>query len=393
VYAWNNRSAIDDPVDILPGGGTGTALHVQESRDYFNLAKPGYAPYPYPHPLTASPALDTEPPVVAITSPLPQAILSGSITVAAVAWDNVGVAAARFLLDGADVGPQEDAPPSVISREIAGVAPGTHTLTAVASDAAGNTAVSPAVLFYTVDTTPPVVSVSLPLDGAAVSGAAITVSATASDDVGVEGVQFLLDGDSLGAEATSSPYAIVWNATQTTNGPHVLTASARDAAGNVTTSAAVTVTVTVASGPASYYPSTYSVGTGTYQGGDAASLTANDNDYLVVGSTTYGRTRRSTADFGFDNVAPGSRLDYSVRLKSSTSSTRVIVYAFNYVSTTWTQLSTSSIGTGEVTVSASIAASAASYISPDGRMSLRVQSSKRSSHSISSEVITVAVTP
>ena len=40
----------------------------------------------------------------------------------------------------------------------------------------------------------------------------VTVSATASDNVGVVGVQFFLDLDSaaLGAEDTTSPYSVSW---------------------------------------------------------------------------------------------------------------------------------------------------------------------------------------
>jgi myo-inositol-hexaphosphate 3-phosphohydrolase len=92
------------------------------------------------------------------------------------------------------------------------------------------------------DGTPPTVSLSAPSDGATVSGT-VTVSASASDDVGVAGVQFKLDGANLGSEDLSSPYSLSWNTTSVTNGSHVLTAVARDAAGNTATSAPVNVTV------------------------------------------------------------------------------------------------------------------------------------------------------
>ncbi len=92
------------------------------------------------------------------------------------------------------------------------------------------------------DTTAPTVSLTAPADGATVSGT-VTLSATASDNVGVAGVQFLVDGAPLGAEDTTSPYSVSWNTTTVTNGSHTLTAVARDAAGNTTTSAPVTVTV------------------------------------------------------------------------------------------------------------------------------------------------------
>src|SRR5262249_8168492 len=43
---------------------------------------------------------------------------------------------------------------------------------------------------------------------------------------------------------TTAPYSISWNASAATNGTHTLSARARDAAGNQTTSSTVSVTVT-----------------------------------------------------------------------------------------------------------------------------------------------------
>ena len=76
-----------------------------------------------------------------------------------------------------------------------------------------------------------------------VASGTVGVAATASDDVGVVGVQFLLDGNLLGTEDTTSPYSVSWDTTSATNGPHTLTARARDAAGNMATSTSVTVNV------------------------------------------------------------------------------------------------------------------------------------------------------
>ena len=90
------------------------------------------------------------------------------------------------------------------------------------------------------DTTSPSVTMSAPADGSTVSGTTVTVSATASDNVGVVGVQFKLDGTTnVGAEDTTSPYSIVWNTTTVSNGSHTLSAVARDAAGNTGASAVV----------------------------------------------------------------------------------------------------------------------------------------------------------
>lgn len=93
-----------------------------------------------------------------------------------------------------------------------------------------------------VDVTPPVVSITSPLANATLGGS-VTISAAASDDLGVVGVRFRVDGGSLGAEVTNPPYAVTWNSGGATPGQHTLTAVARDAAGHDTTSAGVVVTV------------------------------------------------------------------------------------------------------------------------------------------------------
>jgi hypothetical protein len=72
----------------------------------------------------------------------------------------------------------------------------------------------------------------------------VTVTASASDNVGVVGVQFLLDDGVNGSvDVTTAPYSVSWNTTTTSDGSHKITAIARDAAGNSNKSAPVTVTV------------------------------------------------------------------------------------------------------------------------------------------------------
>ncbi len=71
----------------------------------------------------------------------------------------------------------------------------------------------------------------------------INVTASASDNIGVAGVQFLLNGVSLGAEDMAAPYSITWNTLTSANGTYTLTAVRRDAAGNTATSAGVVVTI------------------------------------------------------------------------------------------------------------------------------------------------------
>jgi len=120
---------------------------------------------------------------------------------------------------------------------------GSHVLTAVARDAAGNTKTSaPITVTVFNDAMPPVVAITAPASGASVTGT-VQLTATSTDDTGVAGVQFMLDGVALGAEDVTPPYAMSWNTATATNTSHTLTAVARDLAGKQTTSAAVIVTV------------------------------------------------------------------------------------------------------------------------------------------------------
>jgi len=130
-----------------------------------------------------------------------------------------------------------------------GVHVGAHTLNAwlVRADHSAITGSDATPVHFTVavdpsDPTLPTVSITAPAGGATVSGV-VTVTANASDNTGVYGVQFKLDGAVLGAEDLVSPYATDWDTATATNGSHVLTAVARDAAGNERTSASVNVTV------------------------------------------------------------------------------------------------------------------------------------------------------
>lgn len=120
-----------------------------------------------------------------------------------------------------------------------------YTIGADAVDAAGNRSQQTTTMATTsaCDTTAPTVSLTAPNAGATVSGTSVAVTATASDDTGVAGVQFKLDGVNLGPEDTAAPYAITWNTTGVSNGTHLLTAVARDTAGNSTVSFAVQITV------------------------------------------------------------------------------------------------------------------------------------------------------
>jgi hypothetical protein len=136
--------------------------------------------------------VDRTPPTVSITSPPNGSSITGTMTGAATASDNLGVVGVQFQLDGANWGAEITASPYSVPWNTATANEGSHALTAIARDAAGNrtTFITVSVI---VDRTAPSVSITIPSNGSSVRGT-ITVSATASDNVGVAGVQFPLDG-------------------------------------------------------------------------------------------------------------------------------------------------------------------------------------------------------
>jgi len=245
---------------------------------------------------------DTTPPTVSMTSPATGATVSGTVAVTATATDNVSVATVQFQLDGASVSGIDTAAPYAYSWDSTKTANGSHTLRAIATDGAGNSATSASVTVTvnntTKDTTPPTVAITAPANGAKVSGT-IAVSANATDNVSVASVQFLMDGASVGVAVLASPYTYSWDTTKTANGSHILTAIAKDGAGNSATSAAVTVTVNNATTPQTF---TISGTLSPSAGGSGATVTVSG----ASGATT---TANSAGAYTFTGLANGS---YSV---------------------------------------------------------------------------------
>ena len=118
---------------------------------------------------------------------------------------------------------------------------GTDSFTYEIRDGSGQTAIGVVTVSAAADATPPVVSITSP-SGGLVSGT-VTLTASASDNVGVAGLRFFDGTTPIDAEMTAAPFQKSWNTALVGNGIHNLTAVARDVAGNITTSAVVGVNV------------------------------------------------------------------------------------------------------------------------------------------------------
>jgi len=124
------------------------------------------------------------------------------------------------------------------------------------------------------DTTPPVVTLTAPAEGASVSGT-VTVSASASDNTGVTKVEFY-DNTTLIATDTTSPYSASWATAKIANGSHLITARAYDAAGNIS-SDANTVTAKNGDTQAPTAPSGLSAAATSYNAIDLKWKASTDN--------------------------------------------------------------------------------------------------------------------
>jgi glucose/arabinose dehydrogenase/PKD repeat protein len=154
--------------------------------------------------------------------------------------DNVGVAGYGLYKSGALTGTSP-----TTSATLTGLACGTtYSIAVDAFDQAGNRSQQTSISAATTacDTTPPSVQLTAPAANSTVSGT-VAVTANASDDSAVAGVQFKLDGQNLGLEDTTAPYGLSWDTAPVANGPHTLTATARDASQNLATSSPVAVAV------------------------------------------------------------------------------------------------------------------------------------------------------
>jgi RHS repeat-associated protein len=184
-------------------------------------------------------------PTEAIASPAPSDLVSGSTqSVTAAATDDNRVTKVEFLVDGALKSTDTVAPYSMTWNTTLETN-ASHSLTARATDDAGNVTTSPATSVTVDNTAQPTTSVTAPAANATVSGPAVAFSANASGGRPISRVEFFVDGVRL-ADDTVSPYSVTWNtldqAVPSYDGTHSLTTKAYDSVGRIATSSGVTVT-------------------------------------------------------------------------------------------------------------------------------------------------------
>lgn len=175
-------------------------------------------------------AVDAEAPTVKITNPSNGSLVKEEVEVTADTADNVGVEKVEFYLDGVLQAVTVSSSSTYTWK--ASLEPGSsHTIKAKAYDFCGNT--SSDEITVSVDNTAPeskLLGVS-PDDHVK---DAVNITGEASDDLGLEKVEFYVD-DVLKATSTTASLTYSWDTTQDADGSHTVKLIATDRAGNQAT--------------------------------------------------------------------------------------------------------------------------------------------------------------
>lgn len=156
--------------------------------------------------------------------------------------DGSAVASTRYTTDGTDPATSRTAEAYSVPLRVAS----TTTIRYASSDVDGNGEVAGSQRVR-VDTVAPAVKVTNPAPGSSAPRGAHVVAATAADGADGAGIRRVVfkDGTKTIRTDSSAPFRFAWTTgTTAALGVHRLTAIATDAAGNVTTSAPVSFTVT-----------------------------------------------------------------------------------------------------------------------------------------------------
>lgn len=173
------------------------------------------------------------PPIVAFVRPIDGAEVTGVQTVEVSVTDRCGIRDVVLAVDGAD-STTWTGEPYTWSWDTSGLVSGNHTITARATDAAGQTASATIEVDVRAECRaatdcPPRVHIVYPTAGSRVCGT-LDVEATATGEGDIADVTFRVDDALLGAD-DSAPYQVEWNTNGLADGEHTLTATARDMVG------------------------------------------------------------------------------------------------------------------------------------------------------------------
>jgi len=220
-FTWDTETVTDDQDHIISvigfdlAGNAGPATPISVFVDNFdNIAPNG-----------------------SIISPYAGQTLSGTVSIEISATDNDGVEYVELSINGISRQIFEEYPYVYLWETSNEVDDEYHVISAVISDYSNNlTYVNPISVFINnnyEDTTPPVAVISNPLSGQTVSGS-VLFTVLAQDDIGVNEVEFFINGELVGNDQTES-FDYNWDTTLLENdSQHTLSATVTDDSGNFT---------------------------------------------------------------------------------------------------------------------------------------------------------------
>ncbi|HOJ50681.1 MAG TPA: PHB depolymerase family esterase [Spirochaetota bacterium] len=151
------------------------------------------------------------------------------------------------------------------------------------------------------DTTAPTVNITSPTNGSTVSGT-VTITATASDNVGVTKVEFYINNTKVG-EDTTSPYEYNWDTTGYSNGTYSLKAVAYDAAGNSAIDNDTSVTVSNSGSSTTVSFNSISTDDGYVKANaDGSSPAVGTYTTLAIGRGSDGKYNRAILSFDTSSI-------------------------------------------------------------------------------------------
>jgi hypothetical protein len=192
--------------------------------------------------------VDRTAPLVSITAPASGSFATGTLNASADASDLFSTPSVQFAIDGVAVGAPVTTPTNQIYSAALplGALTGSHTLTATATDGAGNTSQPSAGVQFTIGIQPLAAAITQPPDlHFATGNQQVTVNVTGG--VAPYSLQLLVDGTAVGSPSSST--TLSWATAGVSETQHTLAVRVTDSAGTPTTVTTSTITETVDNTP------------------------------------------------------------------------------------------------------------------------------------------------
>ena len=197
------------------------------------------------------PAPDQIPPIARLVFPLLGQILYGTIVVQVDAYDESDLDRVEFYIDGFLKKSAHAPSDSALFTYIWDTSPlaedSRHSIYFKAIDAAGNQSTNEAVSFTIgrFDQEPPILALLYPSEGDTLTGT-VNVSVDVSDNVGVDRVEYYVDGGISGNPsyiASNPPWNYQWNTAPLAGRAHLLYIKAIDTSGNFSSVGPITLVI------------------------------------------------------------------------------------------------------------------------------------------------------